>query len=115
MLNFSLEVENSSVQISKCPNGYGKIKSPLCCAQNITCTLYNFKFSHNRNFWFLFFGIIKISIIIISVNFVNKDHNKTIIKQKNPINNKLKKYIKMDLLQKSFSRKTKENFKREFY
>ena len=60
-------------------------------------------------FGFLFFGIIIISIIVIVVNFVNKNHNKTIIKEKNPTDNKiikelnkLKNYIKMDLSQKKF-------------
>ena len=54
-------------------------------------------------FGFLFFGIIIISIVIIVVNFVNKNHNKTIIKEKNPIDekikkelNKLKNYMKAD-------------------
>ena len=26
------------VQISKCPNGHGKIKSPSCCGQEMSCT-----------------------------------------------------------------------------
>ena len=26
-----------SVQISECPNGHGKIKSPLCCGEDMTC------------------------------------------------------------------------------
>ena len=39
LLNDTLEIENGSVQISKCPNGHGKIKSPLCCGQDMTCTL----------------------------------------------------------------------------
>ena len=30
----------SEVQISKCPNDHGKIKSPLCCGQDMTCLLY---------------------------------------------------------------------------
>ena len=25
------------VQISKCPNGHGKIKSPLCCGEDMSC------------------------------------------------------------------------------
>lgn len=25
------------VQVSKCPNGHGMIKSPQCCAQDMTC------------------------------------------------------------------------------
>ena len=39
LLNVSLEVENGSVQISKCRNGYGKIKSLLCCGQYMTYNL----------------------------------------------------------------------------
>ena len=44
-------------------------------------------------FGFLFFGIIIISIIVIVVNFVNKDHPKTINKAKNPNDNKIKKEL----------------------
>ena len=44
-------------------------------------------------FGFLFFGIIIISIIVIVVNFINKNHNKTIIKEKSPIDNKIKKEL----------------------
>ena len=44
-------------------------------------------------FGFLFFGIIIISIIVIVVNFVNKNHNKTIIKEKNPADNNIKKEL----------------------
>ena len=44
-------------------------------------------------FGFLFFGIIIISIIVIVVNFVNKNHNKTIIKEKNSTDNKIKKEL----------------------
>jgi hypothetical protein len=29
----------AEVQISKCPNGHGKIKSPLCCGQDMSCTV----------------------------------------------------------------------------
>ena len=44
-------------------------------------------------FGFLFFGIIIISIIVIVVNFVNKNHNKTTMKEKNPTDNKIKKEL----------------------
>ena len=27
------------VQISKCPNEHGKIKSPMCCGQDMTCAI----------------------------------------------------------------------------
>ena len=67
---------------------------------------------------FLFFGIIIFSIIVIVVNFVNKNQNITIIKEKNPTDNKiknelnkLKKLYENGLIKKSFRRKTKGNFK----
>lgn len=31
--------DGTRVQISKCTNGHGKIKSPLCCRQDMTCTV----------------------------------------------------------------------------
>ncbi|MFL2555234.1 MAG: hypothetical protein ACJ0S4_11170 [Candidatus Rariloculaceae bacterium] len=30
--------EGKQVQISQCPNGHGKIKSPLCCGQDMSCS-----------------------------------------------------------------------------
>ena len=117
LLNDMLEVENGSVQISIFPNGHRKIKSPLCCGQDMICTLQNFKFSHNRIFGFLFFGIIIISIIVIVVNFINKNHNKTIIKEKNPTDNKIKKELNKlkklyedGLITKRFQKKNKRKF-----
>jgi len=39
LINDSLALPNGNqVQVSKCPNGHGKIKSPLCCGQDMTCT-----------------------------------------------------------------------------
>ena len=33
-----LKLDNgSNVQISKCPNEHGKIKSPLCCGEDMSC------------------------------------------------------------------------------
>ena len=29
----------TQVQVSECPNGHGKIKSPLCCGSDMTCTI----------------------------------------------------------------------------
>jgi hypothetical protein len=26
-----------TVHISKCPDGHGKIKSPMCCGEDMTC------------------------------------------------------------------------------
>jgi len=36
-----LNLDNSggSVQVSECPNKHGKIKSPLCCGQDMTCSV----------------------------------------------------------------------------
>ncbi len=40
LVNDNLELDNgSNVQISKCPNGHGKIKSPLCCGQDMSCVV----------------------------------------------------------------------------
>ena len=30
--------DGTDVQISKCPSCEGKIKSPLCCGQDMTCS-----------------------------------------------------------------------------
>jgi DNA-directed RNA polymerase subunit RPC12/RpoP len=38
LVNDSLNKDDgSSVQISKCPNGHGKVKSPMCCGQDMAC------------------------------------------------------------------------------
>ena len=31
--------DGSSVEISQCPNGHGKIKSPLCCGADMSCSV----------------------------------------------------------------------------
>lgn len=31
--------DGSTVAVSKCPNGDGMIKSPICCAQDMTCNV----------------------------------------------------------------------------
>ena len=28
-----------TVAVSKCPEGHGMIKSPMCCAQDMTCSI----------------------------------------------------------------------------
>ena len=39
LVNDTLKLEDGSkVQISKCPKGHGKIKSPLCCGQDMVCS-----------------------------------------------------------------------------
>jgi len=38
--NDALELsDGNEVQISKCPNGHGKIKSPMCCGQDMVCSV----------------------------------------------------------------------------
>ena len=38
LVNDTLTLDNGQeVQISKCPNGHGKIKSPMCCGQDMAC------------------------------------------------------------------------------
>ena len=40
LVNGNLKLEDgSSVQISECPNQHGKIKSPLCCGQDMACSV----------------------------------------------------------------------------
>lgn len=31
--------DGKKVQVSKCPSGHGKIKSPMCCGQDMTCEI----------------------------------------------------------------------------
>ena len=31
--------DGTEVQISKCPNNHGQIKSPMCCGEDMACTL----------------------------------------------------------------------------
>jgi len=33
------KADGSTVQVSTCPNGHGKIKSPLCCGADMSCSL----------------------------------------------------------------------------
>ena len=31
--------DGTVVHVSKCPEGHGKIKSPMCCGSDMTCSL----------------------------------------------------------------------------
>jgi hypothetical protein len=31
--------DGSSVHVSKCPNGHGMIKSPMCCGTDMSCAI----------------------------------------------------------------------------
>lgn len=37
--NGSITVDGADVQVSKCPNGHGMIKSPLCCGKDMVCAV----------------------------------------------------------------------------
>ena len=40
LVNDNLTLDDGTiVQISKCPKCEGKIKSPMCCGQDMTCTV----------------------------------------------------------------------------
>ncbi|MGZ0215543.1 MAG: hypothetical protein ACKVKP_05755 [Acidimicrobiales bacterium] len=40
LVNDSIQKDDgSSVQVSKCPNDHGKIKSPMCCGADMACSL----------------------------------------------------------------------------
>ena len=41
LVNDMLKLDDGNeVQISKCPHDHGKIKSPLCCGEDMSCTVY---------------------------------------------------------------------------
>lgn len=38
LVNDSIKLDDgTTVQVSKCPNGHGKIKSPMCCGVDMSC------------------------------------------------------------------------------
>ena len=39
LVDDNIDVEESKVQVSKWPNGHGKIKSPSCCGEDMSCTI----------------------------------------------------------------------------
>jgi hypothetical protein len=39
LVDGSLALENGGkVEIAECPNGHGKIKSPMCCGEDMSCS-----------------------------------------------------------------------------
>lgn len=34
-----LDKDGGKVFIAKCPEGHGKVKSPMCCGNDMTCTI----------------------------------------------------------------------------
>ena len=39
LVDDTIDVEGSEVQVSKCPNNHGKIKSPSCCGKDMNCSV----------------------------------------------------------------------------
>ena len=39
LVDDTIDVDGSEVQVSKCPNGHGKIKSPSCCGKDMNCSI----------------------------------------------------------------------------
>jgi len=37
LVDDTIEADGDKVQVSKCPNDHGKIKSPSCCGQEMIC------------------------------------------------------------------------------
>jgi hypothetical protein len=33
------KADGAKVHIAKCPDGHGKVKSPMCCGQDMTCSI----------------------------------------------------------------------------
>jgi len=39
LVDDTIDVDGSEVQVSKCPNDHGKIKSPSCCGKDMNCSV----------------------------------------------------------------------------
>jgi hypothetical protein len=39
LVDDTIDVDGLEVQVSKCPNGHGKIKSPSCCGKDMNCSV----------------------------------------------------------------------------
>ena len=39
LVDDTIDVDGSEVQVSKCSNGHGKIKSPSCCGKDMNCSV----------------------------------------------------------------------------
>ena len=37
LVDDTIEADGAKIQVSKCPNDHGKIKSPSCCGQDMIC------------------------------------------------------------------------------
>ncbi len=39
LVHDTLDLDGKSVHVSKCPDGHGKIKSPMCCGEDMACAV----------------------------------------------------------------------------
>jgi len=39
LVHDQLKTDGGTVLVSRCPDGHGKIKSPMCCGQDMTCSV----------------------------------------------------------------------------
>ena len=39
LVHDTLMLDGKAVHISKCPDDHGKIKSPMCCGEDMTCAV----------------------------------------------------------------------------
>ena len=39
LVDDTIDADGSEVQVSRCPNGHGKIKSPSCCGKDMNCSV----------------------------------------------------------------------------
>ena len=49
LVNDSLDSNGTKIQISKCPKCQGKIKSPMCCGQDMNASYNTYFFSSSSN------------------------------------------------------------------
>lgn len=38
LVSDTISSNNQNVKVAKCPNGCGKIKSPMCCGEDMACS-----------------------------------------------------------------------------
>ena len=56
LVNDMLKIDESNqVQISKCPNNHGKIKSPTCCGKDMVCSTW---FGRQINYFKIFYYLL---------------------------------------------------------
>jgi uncharacterized Zn finger protein (UPF0148 family) len=39
LVHDTIEKDGNKIHVSKCPNGHGKIKSPMCCGEDMACAV----------------------------------------------------------------------------